>query len=59
VTGFTLRAQHASGPVATTDGSASRRITAHDVKKEKLDALTASDPLLDAAVRALDLEMRD
>ena len=57
VTGFSLRAQHASN--ATPDASASRRITAHDVKKEKLDALTASDPLLDAAVRALDLELRD
>ncbi len=59
VTGFTLRAQHATGPIATSDSASSRRITAHDVKKEKLDALTASDPLLDAAVRALDLELRD
>ena len=58
VTGFSLRAQHASGN-ATADSSNARRITAHDVKKEKLDALTASDPLLDAAVRALDLELRD
>ena len=29
------------------------------IHEEKLDALTASDPLLDAAVRALDLELRD
>jgi hypothetical protein len=58
VTGFMLRAQHAPANGAP-DGATSRRITAHDVKKERLDALTASDPLLDAAVRALDLELRD
>ena len=59
VTGFMLRAQHASSNSTHADSSTARRITAHDVKKEKLDALTASDPLLDAAVRALDLELRD
>jgi DNA polymerase-3 subunit gamma/tau len=59
VTGFALRAL---APVASTPQSEaknSRRITAHDVKKERLDSLTAGNPLLDAAVRALDLELRD
>ena len=59
VTGFTLRAQHPVATVVQSDAKASRRITAHDVKKERTDSLTARDPLLDAAVRILDLELRD
>lgn len=60
VTGFTLRAQlDAPTESAASSSVPTKRITAHDVKKEKLDALTARDPLLDAAVRALDLELRD
>ncbi len=60
VTGFSLRA-HAESAVAApdADGIPTRRITAHDVQKERLDALTARDPLLEAAVLALDLELRD
>ena len=59
VTGFTLHAQHAAASPPSPDAKGSRRITAHDVKKERTEALRAADPLLDAAVRALDLELRD
>ncbi len=57
ITAFALKAQAATaqsnGPTRTT------RLTAQDVQKERLDALAARDPLLDAAVKALDLELRD
>ncbi|MEQ1692891.1 MAG: DNA polymerase III subunit gamma/tau [Gemmatimonas sp.] len=59
VTGFVLRAQHPASGATKADGKSSRRITAHDVKKERTDSLTAKDPLLDAAVRILDLELQD
>ncbi|MBL0171407.1 MAG: DNA polymerase III subunit gamma/tau [Gemmatimonadaceae bacterium] len=59
VTNFTLRAQHPSANATPPDTKSSRRITAHDVKKERMESLTARDPVLDAAVRALDLELRD
>ncbi len=59
ITGFTLRAQHSAAIATPTDAKPSRRITANDVKKERTDALTTKNPLLDAAVRVLDLELRD
>ncbi len=59
ITGFTLRAQHPTAIVTPSDAKPSRRITANDVIKERTDALTAKNPLLDAAVRVLDLELRD
>ena len=59
ITGFTLRAQHPAAIVTPSDAKPSRRITANDVKKERTDALTTKNPLLDAAVRVLDLELRD
>jgi len=55
ITTFTLRAQHA----APTTAGGTKRITAHDVKKERVDSMTARDPVLDAAIKALDLELRD
>ncbi len=59
ITGFTLRAQHPAAIVTPSDAKPSRRITANDVKKERTEALTTKNPLLDAAVRVLDLELRD
>ncbi len=38
---------------------ASKRLTAEDVQKERVELLSARDPLLDAAVRVLDLELLD
>jgi DNA polymerase-3 subunit gamma/tau len=60
VTGFTVSVQRDAGTsAASVDAPATRRLTAQDVRKERVDALTARDPVLDAAVRALDLELRD
>ncbi len=59
ITTFTLRAHHAPAAGATSSAGATKRITAHDVKKERVDSMTARDPVLDAAIKALDLELRD
>ncbi len=62
LTTFTLKAHHADSAAAkqsTNDRANSTRITAADVTKERMDTLTALDPLLNAAVKALDLELRD
>ncbi len=58
ITGFALKAQSASTHQASSDNG-SRRITAHDVKRERVDSMTARDPVLEAAIQALDLELRD
>lgn len=36
-----------------------KRLTAHDVQQQRTEQLSAKDPLLEAAVRALDLELLD
>ncbi len=36
-----------------------KRLTAHDVQQQRTQQLSSKDPLLDAAVRALDLELLD
>ncbi|MCC6245210.1 MAG: DNA polymerase III subunit gamma/tau [Gemmatimonadaceae bacterium] len=59
ITTFTLRAQKAVGGDGSVGDPTSKRITAHDVKKERLDGMTARDPVLLAAVEVLDLELRD
>jgi DNA polymerase III subunit gamma/tau len=59
ITSFTLRAQQAVGGDGGANDPTSKRITAHDVKKERLDGMTARDPVLLAAVEVLDLELRD
>lgn len=59
ITGFTLKAQHDTSTKPAPQVTRTKRITAEDVTKERVDAMTARDPLLDAAVRALDLELRD
>ena len=56
VTGFTVRT---IGAINTAPAQQSKRITAQDVQKERMAQLSAKDPLLDAAVRVLDLELLD
>ena len=53
-----LRLQ-SDGATGAASASAGKRITAHDVKSETLDRLAQRDPLLAAAVKALDLELLD
>jgi DNA polymerase-3 subunit gamma/tau len=59
-----LRVQ-AAGAVASAQGAAgtsarpTKRLTAHDVQKQRTSHLAAKDPLLEAAVQALDLELMD
>jgi DNA polymerase-3 subunit gamma/tau len=36
-----------------------KRLTAHDVQQQRTEQLSSTDPLLEAAVRALDLELLD
>ncbi len=57
VTGFVLRVQRSASEQPTPRPS--KRLTAEVVQKQRLEQLQASDPLLDAAVRALDLELLD
>jgi DNA polymerase-3 subunit gamma/tau len=47
------------GPGPDAAPVAGRRLTAADVKSETIDRLAQKDPLLGAAVRALDLELLD
>jgi DNA polymerase-3 subunit gamma/tau len=59
ITTFTLRAQHLPAAENAAPAAGTKRITAHDVKKERVDSMIARDPVLDAAIKALDLELRD
>jgi DNA polymerase-3 subunit gamma/tau len=36
-----------------------KRLTAHDVQRQRTEHLAAQDPILRAAVQALDLELLD
>jgi len=56
VTGFSLRLQRTT---ADQTSRSSKRLTAEAVTQQRLDQLVASHPLLDAAVRTLDLELLD
>ena len=61
VTGVTVvssvnaNAQAQSGAPRDT----TKRLTAHDVQQQRTEQLSSKDPLLEAAVRALDLELLD
>ncbi len=63
VRNFVLRVDVAPSEKSSTPNtqirSNSKRITAQDVKQERVDALVARSPLLGAAIKALDLELRD
>jgi DNA polymerase-3 subunit gamma/tau len=60
VNGFTLQP---TAPVALAGAPATRatskRLTAHDVQQQRTEQIAAKDPLLEAAVKALDLELLD
>ena len=53
ITSFSLRA------VGQPEARSNKRLTAEDVQQQRTDQLTARSPLLDAAVRTLDLELLD
>jgi len=57
ITGITLRLQRSAAeqPAARP----TKRLTAAVVQQQRMEQLQASDPLLDAAVRVLDLELLD
>lgn len=58
--GFTLQAgAGAAGSPQTASRPTSKRLTAHDVQQQRTEQLASRDPLLDAAVKALDLELLD
>ncbi len=54
-----LRLQSEGAAPNATSRPAGKRLTAQDVKTETLDRLAQRDPVLAAAVRALDLELLD
>jgi DNA polymerase-3 subunit gamma/tau len=56
VAGVTLRVIGA--PAAPAADGAARRLTPEEVRRQRLEQLTARDPVLDAAVRSLDLELQ-
>jgi DNA polymerase-3 subunit gamma/tau len=60
ITTFSMRASTsaaATGPAAVH--STTKRLTAHDVQQQRTEQIAAKDPLLEAAVRVLDLELLD
>jgi DNA polymerase-3 subunit gamma/tau len=52
VTAFSLRV------VGAAADTRAKRLTAEEVQRQRVEQLTAIDPVLDAAVRALDLDLR-
>ncbi len=56
VAGVTLRVIGA--PAAPAADGAARRLTPEEVRRQRLEQLTARDPVLEAAVRSLDLELQ-
>ena len=63
VTGVTVVSSVHAGAQAQAQSRAPRdttiRLTAHDVQQQRTEQLSSKDPLLEAAVRALDLELLD
>lgn len=60
VHGFTLQPTAPVAPSGTPATRAtSKRLTAHDVQQQRTEQIAAKDPLLEAAVKALDLELLD
>ena len=57
VAAFSLRAHGDGAPDAAPRRA--QRLTQQEVTKQRTEQLTTRDPLLDAAVRALDLELLD
>jgi DNA polymerase-3 subunit gamma/tau len=60
VNGFALQATASpSTDAAPSPRATSKRLTAHDVQQQRTEQIAARDPLLEAAVKALDLELLD
>ena len=63
VTGVTVvssvNASASANASANTPRDTTKRLTAHDVQQQRTEQLSSKDPLLEAAVRALDLELLD
>jgi DNA polymerase-3 subunit gamma/tau len=61
--GITSVTVQASGAAAALVAPAARvptkRLTAHDVQQQRTEQMASKDPLLEAAVKALDLELLD
>lgn len=63
IPGLTTYSLHMSTAAGSTAPAAARptskRLTAHDVQQQRTEQLASLDPLLEAAVKALDLELLD
>jgi len=61
VTGVTVVSSVNAGTQAQSRAprDTTKRLTAHDVQQQRTEQLSSKDPLLEAAVRALDLELLD
>lgn len=60
LTTFTLHVNAGTAPAnSETARPTSKRLTAHDVQQQRTEQIAARDPLLEAAVRVLDLELLD
>ena len=57
---FTLHVNAGAAPASPAAARpSSKRLTAHDVQQQRTEQIAAKDPLLEAAVRVLDLELLD
>jgi DNA polymerase-3 subunit gamma/tau len=59
ITVFSARVNRAASAASPAIRGSTRRLTAHDVQQQRTSQLAAKDPLLDAAVKSLDLELLD
>ena len=60
LTTFTLHVNAGTAPANSAAARpTSKRLTAHDVQQQRTEQIAAKDPLLEAAVRVLDLELLD
>jgi DNA polymerase-3 subunit gamma/tau len=50
---------HGVAPAAPAAPRPTKRLTAHDVQQQRTEQMAAKDPLLEAAVKALELELLD
>jgi DNA polymerase-3 subunit gamma/tau len=59
ITVFSARVNGAASAATSSARVTTKRLTAHDVQQQRTAQLAARDPLLDAAVKSLDLELLD
>ena len=58
ITTFNLTT-HGAPAAAPAAARPTKRLTAHDVQQQRTEQMAAKDPLLEAAVKALELELLD